>query len=256
MNLKNLFRKEAILNKEAIMEELPKSISKAIYPKEVLAIHNEFEIASDKLLEEANNIINNQPKINESKINRLSKFGFNQVKEVEIGKNIIKASEISKEQIDLITYYKREYPFNKFITEQQVKAICQKYSLVFGGVNRFKGFVPEKNLKEIENFKLKESEFSYYRRNIYSDSLYITTKQNYMSYKKDYPSEWIMKEIDLSICAPIKDMDTSNMYITDGYKLQHIPDPVVLQKVKGGFLVVTKWGIEAEDPILLNEINN
>jgi hypothetical protein len=37
---------------------------------------------------------------------------------------------------------------------------------------------------------------------------------------------------------------------------KHIPDPVVLQPVKYGYLCLTKWGAEAEDPILLNEINN
>lgn len=59
------------------------------------------------------------------------------------------------------------------------------------------------------------------------------------------------------ICASVKDFDTKNMNITDGYKLQqNIPDPVVLQPVKGGYLVVSKWGLEGKDELLVNETNN
>jgi len=62
----------------------------------------------------------------------------------------------------------------------------------------------------------------------------------------------------LQICAPIKDMDTSGLEIIDGYKLikKYIPDPVVLQPVRGGYLILTAWGDEASDPIVVNEINN
>ena len=62
----------------------------------------------------------------------------------------------------------------------------------------------------------------------------------------------------LKICAPVKDMDISGLELTEGYKLQkkHIPDPVVLQPVKGGYLCLAKWGQEANDPILANELDN
>jgi len=33
-------------------------------------------------------------------------------------------------------------------------------------------------------------------------------------------------------------------------------DPIVFQKVRGGVLVVTKWGLEASDPSLINPVNN
>ena len=116
-------KKEATLNQEAIMEDMSKSISKALYPKEVIEIHHEFETAADKLLEEAKAIITEASTKNVDKVNRL---------------------EIS-------------------------------------------------GLKLVEGYKLEK---------------------------------------------------------------KHIPDPVVLQPVKGGYLILTAWGDEASDPLVVNEINN
>ena len=49
----------------------------------------------------------------------------------------------------------------------------------------------------------------------------------------------------------------TNISIEDGYKLKQvykdIPDPVVLQPVKGGYLILTAWGDEASDPLVINE---
>ncbi len=35
-----------------------------------------------------------------------------------------------------------------------------------------------------------------------------------------------------------------------------VPDPVILQPVKGGYLIVTAWGDEASDPDIINPIHN
>lgn len=301
---KLLPKKEAILNKEAIIADMPKSVSKALYPKEVLEIHNEFETAADKLLLEANSIITEAASKNVTKVNRLQALGFKQVKEVEELTPLLKQAELSKEQVELVAYYKREYPFNKFITEEQVKHICHRYNLVCGDVSRFTGFVPEKNLKEIEDFKLKDKEanvligsnglifenaeirrggsyYHIYTKNSNSKGIsafqsgdgiafYGKDHSNLFGYKLlpenvdhlgadlDFARSFTIENNTLKICAPVKDMNISGLELKEGYKLEkkHIPDPVVLQPVKGGYLVLTKWGQEAEDPILLNEINN
>jgi hypothetical protein len=58
------------------------------------------------------------------------------------------------------------------------------------------------------------------------------------------------------IVAPIKDFDTRNMIIENG-ELKNkveIPDPIVLQPVyhnnEKHYLIVTAWGIEAEDELV------
>lgn len=280
-------KKEAILNQEAIMEDMPKSISKALYPKEVIEIHHEFETAADKLLEEAKSIITEASTKNVDKVNRLEILGFKQASQVSELKLLIQKAELSKEQIELINYYKREYPFNKFIDEEGVKTICHKYNLVCGDVSRFKGFVPEANLKQIERFKLKNNDIPF--AEIFNrDTGEIIQKLNQSEIKMDDWADGMMKKEDgfyvsnengkkylgyqhsinqaklryannkLQICAPVKDMDISGLELKEGYKLQkkHIPDPVVLQPVKGGYLILTAWGDEASDPLVVNEILN
>lgn len=287
--MKNLFakilpKKEAILNQEAIITDIPKAVSKTLYPKEVMEIHHEFETAADKLLAEATSIIAEAATKDTTKVNRLEALGFKQAGQVTELKPLIQKAELSKEQVELVNYYKREYPFNKFITEEQVKSICYKYNLVCGDVDRFKGFVPEKNLRQIESFKLKDNDKVKYMVTGINGEFYISKDdikeniQNYLNQFFDTYVEFSSGDINvkggdakfgrnakvkkespkLKICAPIKDMDISGLELKDGYKLEKkfIPDPVVLQPVKGGYLILTAWGDEASDPLVVNEINN
>lgn len=272
------------------------------YPKDVIEIHNEFNTAAEKLLLQAKSIIKEAESKDTGKVSRLEALGFSKVSQVIELKPLLQQSALSKEQIELVNYYKFHYPLNKFITEEQVKAICHKYNLVCGDVSRFTGFVPEKNLKDIENFKLKKAErnmlvsleglvfedaeikktteFGYYH--IYkigskdyafqsNDGIrfYGHDKKNIFGYK-NLPDNISKMASDptfatnivignaLQICAPVKDMDITGLELTEGYKLQkkHIPDPVVLQPVKGGYLILTAWGPEASDPMVVNENNN
>jgi len=283
------------------------------YPKEVLEIHHEFFTAADNLVKQANEIIDKAKQKDINKIKRLESLGFKQAEEVTEAKPIIKAAELSEGQLQLLKYYQFAYPLNKFITEEQVKEICFKYNLICGDVGRFKGFVPDKNLKEVENFKLKkeddtnpeigefyiimqdwsllnvkdlpQSGYTYVQSDLDFWINYVE-KSNYcffgssvtsplsnipgwgilFQYRENNIDESDIKKAikrnqkSLQICTPVKDMDMTNMSVEDGYKMKRvykdIPDPVVLQPVKGGYLILTAWGDEASDPIVLNEINN
>lgn len=253
-----IFKKEPKVQ-EKVLDNLLVSNS---YPKEVLEIHHEFEIASEKLLEEANNIINTQPKVNESKINILKSLGFNQVKEVQESSEILNKTAMSKKQIEAVRYFQQNYPFNKFITEEQVKTICHKYNLVCGDVSRFKGFVPEKNVNEISNFKLKDrdkiKEYSYGGDDYYTKEYLINNdwwddlhqRLEIEGNKSDNRRKCQNISLPLQICAPVKDMDISGLELKEGYKLEKkfIPDPIVLQPVNGGYLILTMWADESFDP--------
>lgn len=66
----------------------------------------------------------------------------------------------------------------------------------------------------------------------------------------------------LEIAGPIKDFDTLNMQVND-FKLEVKPmeyDPVVLKPVIYNetkyYLIVTAWGIEAQDELVVNETLN
>jgi len=229
------------------------------YPVEVQQIHHEFHSAADNLLLEAKSIIEEARTKNVTKVNRLELLGFKQASQVTELKPLQQKAELSKEQLESLAYYQREYPFNKFITEEQVKIICHKYNLVCGDVSRFTGFVPEKNLSDIEKFKLNDKdmveEASYggswftkeEMRRFFPESQYHDIYRNYR-----------FRKLELQICAPVKDMDITGLELTEGYKLtkKHIPDPVVLQLVKNGYLIITAWGDEASDELVVNQINN
>lgn len=259
----NLFKKQEPKKEiENSISESANPSTNGVYPKEVLEIHHEFQTAADTLLLEANTIIADAATKDIVKVSRLESLGFKQASQVTELKPLIQKAELSKEQVELLKYYSFNYPNNKFITEEQVKTICHKYNLVCGEVSRFKGFVPEKNLKEIESFKLKREDkawFYSYGGDIDSiDNLMRKYGHNLNYYMNEYNIEtrkvW-QENTELQICAPIKDMDISGLELTEGYKLQkkHIPDPVVLQPVKGGYLILTAWGDEASDELVVNQ---
>lgn len=64
----------------------------------------------------------------------------------------------------------------------------------------------------------------------------------------------------LEIAAPLSDFNARNMNIENNKLIDKIPDPVVLQPVyyknEKHYLVVTAWGLEAEDELVINEKMN
>ncbi len=263
----NLFKKQPNIDVVLVDDLMEKSgTSIAPYPKEVLAIHHEFHTAADLLVVEANSILAEAKSKDTGKVSRLESLGFKQAGQVVELKPLLKQAELSQEQLTLLAYYQLNYPNNKFITEEQVKTICHKYNLVCGDVSRFKGFVPEKNLRDIEKFNLKKDdleEWYYYGSTWDKISNHKITHGHDDSYfdiarLDNNPKKYQKRGAKLKICAPIKDMDISGLELKEGYKLEKkfIPDPVVLQPVKGGYLILSAWGTESEDPIVVNEKMN
>lgn len=252
--------------KKPIVQEVGK------YSPEIEAIHREFFTASDKLLEEAQGILAEAAKVNTSKIDRLKALGFGRSREVAEKEPVLQRATLTQEQVELVKYYAREYPLNKFITEEQVKGICQRWGLVCGEVGIYKGFIPEKNLREIERFKLKEQDYSFAFQ--YASHSDIRTEQEARFFIKRNGYSWgpemytpsneqgrflrvFKRKEPLQICAPLKDMDLTGRVVKEGYRVEKdIPDPVVLQPVRGGYLILTAWGPEASDPDVVNERMN
>lgn len=300
----NIFRKQNTSNvtvdslqvvetlaNQALAVEPVRTIKK--YPKAVLEIHNEFETAADRLLIEAKEILNEAAKQDISKVDRLKSLGFNQTEQVVKSKPIMEKAQLTKEKLQLLELYSVRYPNNKFITEEQVQQICLKYGLICGSVSKFKGFVPESNLKQIENFKLNAEDVGLHtsngfflkngeikKRNSYWHVYRIDDTDTYKLhafqsengidfYARDdhnlfglahegFFNKFTINKSNLQICAPLKDMDAKGMTIEKGYKMQpiHIPDPIVLQPVKGGYLILTAWGDEASDELVVNANHN
>lgn len=264
------------------------------YPAVVEEIHNKFMSASDELVAQAKEVLKTEEVKDVDKADRLKDLGFTALKEVKKVETIKKSIELSKDQIQLVHKYSFKYPNYKFITETQVEAICKKYNLICGDVDRFEGFVPRKNLVELERFMNTHGEdfksiwkigdefvdmSEYELRSSRATSEYVhfydkEGKPHFQGKLGEYEKEGLyadgyingkfynattgsrLMKAKLQICAPIKDMNTEGLRIRDGYKLEHIPDPVVLQPVIGGYLILTAWGDEAEDPIVVNNKMN
>lgn len=260
----------------------------------IAEIHETFNTAGDKLLASALEIINQHNVVEMEKAQRLKKIGFLKAKEVNKWEEI----RMTKELSDLIKYYQIKYPNSKFITKEQVESICKKYNLCCAPIDRYKGFVPEIKLKEIESFHIAEKDkgykdirvtgawntgigidfmlhfiggsnvhrklnmktipanderVSWHRKKlfcVYDDSgeqMYVTS---YMAFGFD----------TMVICAPQKDMDVAGLKKVGSFFLSqmvvNVPDPVVLQPCKGGYLIVAAWGDEASDEIVVNHTHN
>lgn len=260
----------------------------------IAEIHETFYNAGDKLLAEAMQLIDSKSLPSQSKVNRLSSIGFTNSIEVKRWDNL----KLTKEVADLVTYYKDKYPLNKFITEGQVSKICAKYNLKCAPIERYKGFVPDSKLKQIESFKLKEvdsevigmiftsawntganGDFTMRGRGarhihkvlgldiipINHPSVTMIGNKPYIDNFSSSGCAYVEKyeKIDktkMLICAPAKDMDLKGLSkigaIFSQITTVHVPDPVVLQPVKGGYLILAAWGEEASDEIVVNPIEN
>lgn len=131
------------------------------YSPEVMEIHNKFNSASDKLLKKAEGILAKQVEENGEKIERLKSFGFNKTKDNTAKENDKKEKEYQTKLVEAINFYRLKFPNYKFIPEKQAEKICKKYGLVLGGVDQYKGFVPDKNLHDIERFFEKHADARY-----------------------------------------------------------------------------------------------
>jgi len=241
------------------------------YPKVVQEIHNEFMTAGDRLLQEANSIIASIVIENQDKVSSLKEFGFRNVPEVT-KTDIALRDKANKENLaKAITELSKEFPLYKVINGETVQTICKKYNLVLGENRLYKGFVPVKNLKEIEQFFVNhpEEKFRYFESNQngrytmeLSKKMYEHLKEeektksfNLLSYKSLHKDN-----VSLYICAPIKDMETEG-YRLEGHRLvAHVPDPIVLlPKIVNGmamYVIITAWGDEASDELVTNAKNN
>lgn len=242
-----------------MLQKLFKSSTKATAANTseiVKQIHNEFNTAADRLLEEAKAIIANET-VDEG-IELKKKLGFTQSKGInEYNDNKARAASLRNTSNDIL-YFQTAYPKYKYITEDSISKICAKYGLVFGESGQYKGDIPTKNLLEIADFdmnNIKPGDRRY--ENSWGEivgRLAFLSSINRKLTDDDYQSHPVSS---FKICAPIKDMDISGHTLKDGYKLErNIPDPVVLFPVRSGYLIISAWGDEASDEIIVNQKNN
>lgn len=126
-------------------------------------IHNQFDTAPDRVLAQANKILEDHvgEKLSEDlkkKARRLADLGFYNTRTVVAvsgtTKNSNKTNELISENrktVELVEHYQKRYPFLKFLPETELDRICDKYNLVYAPVGHYIKDVPEANIKEIED---------------------------------------------------------------------------------------------------------
>lgn len=249
-------------------------------------IHETFYSEVDRLLKSAK--VMNSLKSDKGEIlnkgKKLSELGFKNSKEAIEAKvereriySLKSINEIKSKLTRAINYFSNKYPLYKFITEESVKRICEKYNLIYGSVEKYIGTVPDVNLTHIENFKVEEidecytvenSRFSVERLIMHGVKVYMNIEEyNKLEAKRKGRNKLITnpfakhrseyKKSPLEIAAPVKDFDMTDSEIKD-FKVSkiEIPDPVVLKPVifedQKYYLIVTSWGIEASDDLVMN----
>lgn len=263
-----------------LFNKIEKQIT-AIRPKterEIIEeIHHTFYTEVDRLLEEAK--ISKSFAVDEAAINkaeRLRQLGFVASKDTVIGMDQMNVKESEKREneakkslIKAIDYFSFKYPMYKFITEESVKRICEKYGLIYGPVNRYTGDVPTKNLIEIERFSISKEDQAWEitasmltsRRDKVVEITSYEMSRRYNTDSHGFYNSYRAHKCSMEIAAPVKDFNTEGMELK-GFKLSKIevPDPVVLMPViyngTKHYLIVTAWGLEASDPDVMNEKMN
>jgi hypothetical protein len=121
-------------------------------------IHNEFDTAPQRILEQALEIINSQSDVKielqttiVEKALRLKSLGFEKnalVYNLTHTEREIRRSEglidMNNEMAHRIGYYTSSYPFLKFLPESELDRICDKYGLVYAPVKHYRMPVPER----------------------------------------------------------------------------------------------------------------
>lgn len=284
MNIKNIFKSQEVLIQE---------------------IHDEFDTAQDRLLQEAKKILESNSLTHNEKIEqlaeRLKSVGFLNTQIVREAEKIKdKRSkqqahlDITREQAELIEYYKFNYPMLKFLTIEELDRICDKYGLIYAHVSAYKKDVPEKNLKDIECAQLLKDidvlqDIKYCVLKPHTNTMIIgdtfagkrhfrqrkapyivnqhfghfSSADEYMRNTYGFTQPYIVdtvtniteKRTGLFIAAPKSHFDLKGLNKKGkgffNISIIEVKDPIVFRYVKGGVQVLTKWGLEAEDPMLV-----
>lgn len=260
-NFNNRYKSDVEFNETEVMEDNQEIIEK---------IHNEFMTAGDNLLQEAEHLIATTKASKPERAKNLHSLGFMQTRDAKEHQTVLDITTEKGKIAEAIMSFKIKYPNYKFISKEDVNKICKKYNLVLGTVNNFIGFVPDKNIQEINKFfelhQTEKTEFTHtYSHSIngvwHRQTMYLTKKNcEGLNGKKSDEHE---QNTLLKICAPISDMKLNSDEEVKNHQISKkvYPDPVVLKGVAHdnmvwGYLILTAWGDEASDELVINQNNN
>lgn len=127
-------------------------------------IHAEFDSGEQRILDECDALLAELKIPTETQIEKkadlMVQLGFvnsETVKQASVLKEKTREIEqkikITATQAETIRYFKQKYPFEKFITTEELDRICNKYNLIHAPVANYIKDIPEKNVLEMTNCK-------------------------------------------------------------------------------------------------------
>ena len=247
------------VEKDAITEKIKKN-------DVIKEIHNSFYNFQGEIIQRIHNPKNFNT-FNEELIKKyeaLVKLGFTSGETFLKGEEELKRKQkLDSEQYNLnrlespIVYFSKKYPLYKFISVEGVNFIRNKYNLSIGTVDLYIGDIPDKNLEAILNFKIEDEDCLYLLQNYrHNGSLKDENESSFKDYNKSYLNDLTFKKAPLEIVAPLKDFKVKEVI----KPIEDIEDPIVLQPVyyhnTKYYLIVTAWGEEASDELVVNKIFN
>ena len=242
-------------------------------------IHEKVDTASEKALTEAKKILTQS--VNNEKFERLKKvaeLGFPNAKEVKEAKKELEDFQLATEKSKWINHYQTRYPY-KYILVEDIQKICRDYKLIMGADCDYIDSIPEKNQKEIINFKLLPEDAIYYCGTVrkikdsaaggegvidwaeISEDAYNKETDNgrikksgSVNFTHNTEKHYCSNKDYFTICA------TPNMFDLKGKVIEGVDlkqkvewdDPIVLKAVKYGYLICSVWGQE----LVINKVRN
>lgn len=232
---------------------------KTIPTKTFREVHEELENES-LFLHKNHNI-----KDFKDKADFLSSIGFTNSIATKIYSAIAENSRVIQE------YKTKYFGVYKFILKPQLERICEKYNLYVRDTKFFLGDIPEKNIKDIMNFKICiddlpiNEEYKHMiigQVQIDSHSMMFDRKPPMLKIQ-DFDKFLLTGLIEIASIKSLfsdKAFEKSNDRIIGELEIepknQVDLDPIVLCRTKHGYLIITAWGDEANDELILNETLN
>jgi len=218
----------------------------------IAMVHKDFEDAENRILAEAKKILNVD--VNEKKVKVLDVLGFTNSKGFVEEKKKVEKKNNAERNSEFIRTIKSIFPEYKIITFKEVESICQKYSLFFTESKHFIGDIPDENINEMLEF----------------GDRYIVQKDNAVEKGEASTFPRCAKDDEKIRFTVVATPDLINIesgkLVLQGSEYI-LPDPgrVVMARFKSNsfgdsnsdiFLIVTKWGDEAEIDEFHNQEEN
>ena len=207
----------------------------------------------------------NSPSTKEE-MEKLDAMGFGSSTSVSNGKIEIQEAEEEIKAWEAAEHYHQYYPQNPFLSEKQVKKICEKYGLVYAEASLYRGEIPERVMNLLTGFKVRNRDLSIQGRRIVDTLSWIQGPEDRSlntlpdkqiaevvgGYRKVYRKGEAerAKTTQYYVIAKEGEFQSSSVQsAVENFEFKLIdPDPIVLARVNCGFLVVAAWGEEATFP--------